>query len=346
MSKWLKNSLSTLEPYHVELVNQGIKLDANESPYPILQELKNHMKEWVDRMCINRYPDTDSRKLIGTIAKAYKVDTSEVICGVGSDQLIDCILRGTLEKGDTVLTPYPSFSMYVLSTVMNGGINLKIPLTQDFQYDIEAMCEAIRINKPKVVFLCNPNNPTGSLLTLEEIETLLKLSSGLVIVDEAYMEYANQTAIPLIRQYDNLIVLRTFSKAYALAGARVGYGLANKEIIKMINIVKPPYNLNSFSEEIARWTLENRERFIPMIEESISEREALRLALCALGYKTYHSYANFLWVEATSSLDEILVRSDIYIRKMKYDDKLYYRITIGTSDENKALIQTLRQVIK
>ena len=168
--------------------------------------------------------------------------SEQVVVGVGSDQLIDCILRATLEVGDKVLCPDPSFSMYGLTVKNNDGVCILLPLEEDFSYPVEKWLETVEKEQPKVLFICNPNNPTGGCMAVADVKKILEVAKGLVIVDEAYMEFSDKSMVSAVKDYDNLLVLRTFSKAYGLAGARVGYGIGNKAIIDAICRIKPPYN--------------------------------------------------------------------------------------------------------
>lgn len=346
MMRFLRKRFNTLRPYHSAYLTEGVILNSNESPYGPPKELTDYMKEHVGEILVNRYPDTDSSELTKAIAKAYGMKAKNVVCGVGSDEIIDCILASVLEDNDKVLMPYPSFSMYSQFALLNGGFSLQIPLKKDFSYDVEAMKEAIKAHQPKVIFICNPNNPTGCIMSPKCIREILEMAEGVVIVDEAYEDFASQTisVVPLALQYDNLIVLRTFSKAYALAGARVGYALASEALIDLINTVKVPYNLNSFSQMVATWAIEHKELFKENARKIIDQREVLAEGLMTLGFKTYPSEANFIWTEIPDAYFEQLRERKIYIRKMTVEDKNYYRMSIGTPEENAILLATLKEL--
>ncbi len=344
--KLLRERFKEMQPYHSDYITEGIKLDANENPYPILPEMIEHMQSWISTMRISRYPDTDSTKLREAVAEAYGVKAENVICGIGSDELLDYILRGSIDQDDTVLAPFPSFSMYPQFTILNAGQMIQVPLKEDFSYDADALLSAVKAHQPKVVFLCNPNNPTGSLLTLDEIRQITEAANGLVVVDEAYGEFCEVSALPFIEAFDNIIILKTFSKAYALAGARVGYGIGCKALIEMLNTVKIPYNLNVFSQEIAVWAISNKNLFEPIIEKIKLNRDRLYKSLLALDLRVYPSYTNFIWLEIPEEAYKMLEAAKIYIRKMKFNNKLYYRITVGTEEENEALLQVLSDFLK
>jgi histidinol-phosphate aminotransferase len=338
MNPFIKKSLQELVPYHANHIIKGIKLDANENAYG----LPSPLKEKLQTLDIHRYPDTDSTALLEKLASIYEVATQNVVCGVGSDQLIDCLLRAVLEEGDKVLCPDPSFSMYKLTTKINGGTYVPLPLEEDFSYSTEAYIEAIKTHQPKVTFICNPNNPTGSYLSQQHIRTIADLGIGIVVIDEAYGEFAKESAASLVKEYDNLVVLKTFSKAYALAGARIGYGIGSPAVIDAICRVKPPYNVNVFSQEAALLVLEHQALFDESIQKLCQNRESLYEGLKELGLGVYPSLANFLWVESELALDALLEKEEIYIRKLAYNGKPYYRITVGTEEENKTLLEKLR----
>lgn len=344
--RFLRERFSSLKPYHSAYLTEGVILNSNESPYSAPEALMTYMKENVTQLLVNRYPDTDSTTLMKAIAKAYDMNAKNVVCGVGSDEIIDCILASVLEEDDKVLIPYPSFSMYSQFTLLNSGYALKVPLKQDFSYDFEKIKETILKQQPKVVFICNPNNPTGCILSKEQIEEILEVSEGLVIVDEAYEDFSSKeiSVIPLIKQYENLIVLRTFSKAYALAGARVGYAIACEALIDLINTVKVPYNLNMFSQLVATWAIEHQDIFKENAHKIIAERNTLDEGLKELGIKTYPSEANFIWVELPDEYFDLLIQRKIYIRKMAIEGRNYYRITIGTPEENEILLSALKEI--
>ena len=344
--RFLRERFRSLKPYHSAHLTEGIILNSNESPYPVPEALMNYMKENIDQLLVNRYPDTDSTTLIKAIAKAYGINEKNVVCGVGSDEMIDCILASVLEEDDKVLIPHPSFSMYSQFTLLNSGYALKVPLKPDFSYDFEKIKETILKQQPKVIFICNPNNPTGCILSQMQIEEILRISEGLVIVDEAYEDFSSEeiSVIPLINKYNHLIVLRTFSKAYALAGIRVGYAISCEELIDLINTVKVPYNLNMFSQLVATWAIEHKEVFKENARKIIAERKILDEGLKSLGFKTYPSEANFIWVELPDRYFDLLIQRKIYIRKMVIEDRNYYRISIGTPEENEILLTALKEM--
>ena len=345
MKELFRKTICEMTPYCAPYLTEGIKLDANENTYPVLEALKTHMSEWVKTMPINYYPDTESTRLRGALAKYYGLEAQNVLCGVGSDQIIDCLMRSTLEVGEAILVPTPSFSMYKLTAKINHGISIEVPLKEDFSYDVDQIEAVMLEQKPKLTILCNPNNPTGSVISLEDIERLAKNEVGLLVVDEAYQEFGGESAVKLLSKYPRLIVLRTFSKAFALAGSRVGYALGHKEVIEMINKVKPPYNLNCFSLEMATWVIEHEDLFRPMINQIIASREDFMQYLTKASYTVYPSATNFIWAKGPYALDTLLKDEQIYIKRFMYKDELYYRISIGTKSEMEQVKKRLEQIM-
>lgn len=339
--KYLKTEFKDLKPYHSQHLTKGIILNANESPYNLPKAILEKFKDLLDNIDFNRYPDTDNTKLLASIAKTYALEVENVCAGVGSDEMLDCIFKAVISKGDKVLVPYPSFTMYKQMGIYYGANVIEIELDDEFRYDINLFIEKIISYNPKLIFLCVPNNPTGGSLSNEEIEKILKLSNGLVVVDEAYGEFDDKTALELIKKYDNLIVLKTFSKAFRLAGIRTGYALSSKENIKMINVVKMPYNLNVLSNEMAVLALDNKELILDNIKEIKNELSKTYKELKALGIEVYDSKANFLWCKLSDKIKSALIENKIYIRDIKFKDEMYSRITIGSKEEMEKLIKVV-----
>lgn len=335
--RFLKDKFKDLDPYVVGEIKEGIYLNANEAFYNTPFEIRNYASKLALTSNFNRYPDTDCTKLRKAIAKKFNVLEENVTCGVGSDELLDILLRATSENKN-VLSVNPTFSMYGIFTFMADGNYESIPLNEDFSYNIDKLIEKINETNPIITFICNPNNPTGSYVEVSEIERVLKVSKGIVVVDEAYVDFAKASAINLINKYDNLCVLRTFSKAYALAGIRCGYAISNKEIIDMINTVKPPYTLNSFTINVASYALNNSYLYDGLIKEVIENRNYLYEEIKKLDIECYPSEANFIYLYLTDEQKKKLEDNKIYIRYFKK----YSRVTVGSKEENESFLKALR----
>ncbi|GMQ58909.1 histidinol-phosphate transaminase [Vallitalea sediminicola] len=346
---YIRKDLKDFEPYHAPLKECDIKLDANENPYLHEEKILDKVKEWInDCNNIRRYPDTDCNELRDALAKFWQVEKDNVVCSVGSDQLIDCILKVFLEPGDKVLMPTPSFSMYKLATKLNRGVPVDFKLNDDFSYDVNKILDLYNEIKPKCVFICTPNNPTGNIISTKDIERLLQTIKCPLIIDEAYSEYIDDTMIGKFRKYDNLIVLKTFSKAYGLAGLRVGYGIASKSMIDAINVVIPPYHLNSLSQFLAKIVIENSQQYDIRVKEIIHNRKWLNDNLEEIYYvdKVYPSHANYLLIKVSDAkIAEKLEKDKILVRGYGEQGELAncIRITVGTKEENEQLINVMKK---
>jgi histidinol-phosphate aminotransferase len=316
--------------------NASVFLDANENPYP---------------SDYNRYPDPHQRKLKEKIASIKNIKTEQIFLGNGSDEPIDLLIRAFCEPGqDNVLIPQPTYGMYTVSADVNAVTIKTITLTSDFDVDLEATRNAWD-EKTKLLFLCSPNNPSGNLLSMDRIKTLLSEFTGLVIVDEAYIDFTDYKGfVPLLNEFPNLVILQTLSKAWGLANLRLGMCFASKEIISVLNKIKPPYNINGITQSIALNKLEQVAQKNKSVSEIIAERELVKIELSKIPTvkKVYPSQANFLLVKIDSAKDvyQKLTTRGIVLRDRSNvilcDDCL--RITIGTSQENKTLIEELKKL--
>lgn len=330
MFKYLREDIKSLQSYKVNEAGYEIKLDANEGI------------DWFN--CLNRYPDDGCLELRGKLSRQLNKKPEEILFGNGSSELIELVMKAYLEYGEKVVALSPAFSMYRLYTTINKGVYNEYPLENMSDLNIEGFMDFIKAEKPKIIILCNPNNPTGSVISRENISEILGVSDCMVVLDEAYIEFSDLEIVDDTRKFKNLIVLRTFSKAYALAGIRLGYMIADQEIIRYINRVRPPYNINSLSQRVALRALENKGIIEKNIEAIKNERERVRKRLQDLGFTTYPSQANFIFFKAYDGLASDLAKKSILIRNYTGDLKGYYRLTIGTADENQKVLQAMEEV--
>lgn len=342
---YIRKDLKEFTPYEPGEVAGGIKLDANENPYDIDKKVKNETINWLtNQESFSVYPDTNADQLRGAIAKLYGINPKQVVCGVGSDQLIDCLIRGLIMPGDRVVYPVPSFSMYQSMITLNHGKGIGIDLEPDFSYPIEKMIKACEEYNAKLLILCTPNNPTGNSLPLEDIREIARRVKCPVMVDEAYGEFTKESAISLINEFENIIVLRTFSKAYGLAGLRIGYGIGSEKALYPIQVTKPPYNINTFTQIVAKKVIENPAIYKAHVKKINQDRKILSEALTAIGITVYPSDANFLLVDCGNmELDKVLKEKNIHIRKMTIREKQMYRISIGTKEQNELLLKSIEE---
>jgi histidinol-phosphate aminotransferase len=316
--------------------NASVFLDANENPFP---------SEY------NRYPDPHQWALKEKIASIKKVKVEQILLGNGSDEPIDLLIRVFCEPStDNVLIPQPTYGMYTVSAEINAVQIKTINLTQDFDLDLDASRKAWDKNT-KLLFLCSPNNPSGNLLDADKINILLNEFPGIVIVDEAYIDFTEYGGfVPLLNQYPNLVILQTLSKAWGLASIRLGMCFASTEIISLLNKIKPPYNINGITQSIALENLNHIERKNTWVATILAEREKVKYELLKIKnvQKVYDSQANFLLVKITNAIETYkkLTLNGIVLRDRSNvilcNDCL--RITIGTSQENKILISELKKL--
>lgn len=345
---YIREDLMGFTPYKADHVTGIIKLDANENPYKMDEIVKEKMINWLsEKENFSVYPDSNCQSLRNAIGKHYNVSDNQVVCGVGSDQLIDCLIRGILMPGDAVVYPDPSFSMYQSIITLNHGKGIPVSLNEDFTYNIDTMIKACEKNAAKLLILCTPNNPTGNSLSIDEIRQIARAVACPIMIDEAYGEFNNESAISLIDEFENIVVLRTFSKAYGLAGLRIGYGIGSEKALYPIEISKPPYNVNTFTQVVAETIIDNPDAYKAHIEDMKNERDVIKKALEEMGMKVYPSDANFLLIECDKiELDGYLKTKNIYIRGMNIRGKKMYRISVGTKDQNKLVLESIREAIK
>jgi histidinol-phosphate aminotransferase len=312
----------------------GIFLDANESPYGRY----------------NRYPDPIQSILIQQIAKVKKLDPDSVIIGNGSDELIDLSLRIFCEPLlDKVMILTPTYGMYEVCAAIHNTPMIKIPLTEDFQIPVDVLKPIFSDKNLKIIFICSPNNPTGNLMNLEDIDYILHNFEGMVVIDEAYIDFCGHPSFAeKINTYRNLIVLQTMSKAWGLAGLRIGIGIMHPETISYYRKIKPPYNISSPNAEIALSALENTDLFDNRICEIVEERNSMKEELSKMKVvkKIYHSDANFLLVEVNGAneLYEKLLNRNIIVRNRHSVIQNTLRITIGSKEENRQFISNLKEI--
>jgi|LGOV01.1.fsa_nt_gb histidinol-phosphate aminotransferase len=332
MKKYVRKIIKELEPYKVVEEEYRIKLDANEGI------------EWLDGL--NRYPNDSADEVKNKISEWINKSINEIIMGNGSSELIEMVLKTFLEPNEAVVGFSPSFSMYEIFTKIYNGKYVAFELDNTFKLCIDGFIEFINRIKPKIVLISNPNNPTGIGIALTNIIQIVEQSDAIIVVDEAYIEFGGESSIEYINKYNNLIILRTFSKAMGLAGIRLGYMVANEELISYVKRIKSPYNVNKMTQEIGINALLNLEVIEKNIELIKNERSWLFQQLEELKLNPIISESNFILFKSNicDDLYEFLKKEGILIRK--FSDRLegYCRITVGTKEENREIINKIRSV--
>ena len=314
------------------------------------QDLKKELMEALDTFKPQIYQKPMADGLRKALAEYTGQAPENIICGNGGDEMITYLLGTFLNPGDAILVHTPTFDMYELGAETLGARAIKVRDLAGYRRDKEGILEAVKKYQPKITVICNPNNPTGDLLPASFIEEVLKAADNLVFVDEAYMEFAQkESVLPLIKKYPNLVVLRTLSKAFGLAGMRCGYLAADKEIIDAIGKIKAPYNLNAFTQLFAPIVLKHREEILRVRDDIVKERNRLFDELVKIpGLTVYPSCTNFLLVQVESKHEEIfkaLKAKDILVKIYRNSGELpnAYRITVTTRDVDDALLEVFRK---
>ncbi len=340
-----------LRPYALIPERATVKINQNENPWDAPARIRQESLRRLAGRAWSRYPDFIPANLHERLADFTDWTADGIIAGNGSNELIQALLMVTVEKGKRVLISEPTFALYKQISTVLGGEVLSVPLNQELKFDTPALLRAVQSFKPDVTILCSPNNPTGCQLDDLELVSLLKLSAGFVVIDEAYSEFSGHTVVPLLREHRNLVVLRTFSKAMALAGLRIGYLLTSPELAREVSKAVLPYNLNFVSQTAAEVVLEMYVAELKsLVEQIIIERERLYKGINKIaGLHPVSSRANFMIVRSELDpkfiFDELLKR-DILIRDVSRYPMLqnFFRVSVGTPAENNLLLTALTEI--
>lgn len=332
----VRKNILELQPYVSYRDQQNpenpVLLDANESPFGMY----------------NRYPDSTQKKLKTKLAEYKNISPNCIAVGNGSDELIDLIIKIFCEpKKDSILVMNPSFAMYGFYAAINENKVIQLNLDDDFEINKEYFLDETKNRLPKVCFICSPNNPTGN--SVDDLEFFIRNYEGIVVVDEAYIEFSEKdSALSLLAKYRNLIVLQTFSKAWGMAGARVGTAYASAEIITLINTVKAPYNVNSISQELIINALDDQEFFNENLKNILTERKYLENELKSVPciIKIFPTDANFFLIrfKDAETVYQALLKENIFTSKRTPQIQECIRINVGSRDENKKLINVLKNI--
>ena len=338
LNNLIRKNIKAMKPYSSardefkDLKADMVFLDANENPF---------------ETTLNRYPDPQQTALKELISKQKELPINQVLLGNGSDEVLDLIVRAFCEPNqDSILTLPPTYGMYGVLAQLNSIENIEVPLSKDFNIDIDQVLKQVKPST-KLLFICSPNNPSGNIMDVNAVTRLLKAFDGLVVIDEAYIDFTTiESWMEHLNTFPNLIVTQTLSKAYGLAGIRLGTCYASKEIIAVLNKIKPPYNINSLTQQAAIEALQNNE-VSDQVSSILREREKLAnaLASCFFVKKIYPSDANFILIkvdDANKRYDELL-RHGIVIRNRttQLGCENCLRISLGTPAENKQLLTLL-----
>ena len=347
----IKPEVRALRAYSLEPHRASIKINQNENPWDAPAEIKEEVLRRFAARQWSRYPEFIPVALQEQLARFAHWKPDGVLAGNGSNELIQAVLTVTIGPGKRVLISEPTFMLYRQVATVLGGEVATVLLTPELTYDIAALLKTIDEKQPDIAIICSPNNPTGCVIEAADLRRLLAASRGLIVIDEAYHEFARQTVVSLLDEYENLIVLRTFSKAMAFAALRIGYLLAAPELVREIRKALLPYNLNAFSQLAAEVAIERYPTLLgPIVEAIIAERERLYTAVSRIrGLAPVKSHANFMVVKSATATTRIfteLLQRDILIRDVSGYPMLseYFRFSVGTPEENDRLLSALREI--
>jgi histidinol-phosphate aminotransferase len=346
----VKSAVTQLQAYDPHTRPGHVKLDANEHPFALPAPVRDAVLRALDEVPIQRYPDPAAERLRGRLAKMLGVTPEMLLLGNGSDELVQMVLMACGAPGETVLTPSPTFSMYRIGALMLDQRAAEVPLTDDWGLDLPQMLAAMARERPRVVFVATPNNPTANGFEAEALRQLIEAAPGVIVIDEAYYEFSGRTVVPLLTTYPHLVVFRTLSKV-GMAGLRVGILVGNPALVQEINKVRLPYNLNAYSQVAAEVVLQHWETIAPEFPQIIREREQLRERLGQIpGVTVFPSQANFLLARIAAGGAQVwkaLGEQGILVRHFPGSSALQdcLRITVGTPAENDLLSTTLQAIL-
>ena len=346
IDQWLRTDIRNINAYHVPSAKNMLKMDAMESPFGVPEELKDEFLEYISHSEVNRYPDANAKELQATLRSLMDIPKDfGVLLGNGSDELIQ-LLSLACSSGDLIMSFEPSFVMYELVSKFAQLNYHGMPLDENFEIDLNSTLLAIKSKKPKLIFIAYPNNPTGNSFDYDVIREIIESTDALVVLDEAYYAYSEKSFLAEIKNFSNLVVLRTISKI-GFAGLRLGLLVGSQETIEQLNKLRLPYNINILTQASANFLLKGRQRILSNAKIIINERRRLYDELSLIpGLTVYPSQANFLLVKAENAklLLESLKDSGILIKGFAISTQLedFVRISVGEVKENNVLLECIK----
>jgi histidinol-phosphate aminotransferase len=342
----VRPEILALKAYPVAPSDGMVKLDAMENPYALPEALRRGLADALARVDLNRYPTPSPQALREAIARRMGVPAGmDLLLGNGSDELIQILILALARPGAAMMYPSPTFVMYSMGATFNGMRAVPVPLREDFTLDADAFIARMQAEKPALVFLAYPNNPTGVLYPEEDVVRVIRASPGLVVLDEAYHVFAGKSFMPRLAEFDNLVVVRTVSKL-GLAGIRLGYLVGRPEWIAQLDKVRPPYNVSALTQAAAMYLLERLDVLEAQAARIKADRAELGASLAALkGVTVFPSEANFFLIrvpDAERTYRDLKAQS-VLVRNLNPGLRNCLRVTVGTPDENRILLAALRE---
>ncbi len=351
--KAFRPEVLVLRAYSMEEPTLPVKANQNESPWDWPEDLKREALDRLAAIPFHRYPAFRGSRLASLLCEQWKLPEGSCLLGNGSNELLSALFSSCLCEGRAGLLPSPSFSLYRQLVLLARGQVQEVPLSEDLTYDVESWLEAMDRVRPAVALVCSPNNPTGSLLSLGDLERLLDRAPGIVAVDEAYGDFSGvPSAASLLSERENLVVLRTFSKAFGSAALRLGYALAHPRVAEQISKALLPYNVSPLALALGETALSRREFFEDRVRDLIRGRSELFDRLGEIeGLRVYPSAANFVLVclrkQEASDVHSALKSRGVLVRDVSVHPLLRrcLRISVGTPSENAAVVAALKEVV-
>lgn len=350
-ARLLRQEILALHAYHVQPSPGMIKLDAMENPYPLPEAIRAEIAQATAHAAINRYPDAAAETLKQSIRAVTALpEGMDVLLGNGSDEIIQLLAMAVAKPGAMLMSVEPSFVMYRMIATFVGMQYMGVPLTEDFQLDLPAMLAAIKKHQPALIFLAYPNNPTGNMFDASAIERILEISEGLVVVDEAYYAFADDSFIPRLGQFDNLLVMRTYSKL-GMAGLRLGFLAGDKQWLEQLEKLRLPYNVGVLPQVVANILLKHHDTLLKQAEQIKADRNWLFERLVGtVDVQAFPSAANFILFRLphASRVFAGLKQRGVLIKNLDGGHpalKDCLRVTVGSAAENEQFVKSLQESI-
>ena len=347
----IKKEVREQEGYRADIMSCRAKMDANESPFSLSPLLRKKLFEEIKKGSLNRYPEPGAPLIRKRFAEHYGVADNMIMIGNGSDELIQILCAALVNSSSVVMIPVPTFVMYKIIASNSGHTVAEVPLSADFDLDLPAMLNRIAKDAPVLTFLSYPNSPTSNCFNKKSVAAIVEASTGIVVVDEAYGSFAGKTLLPLLKKYDNLVILKTLSKV-GLAAIRIGFLIGSPTLIRELDKVRLPYNINTLSQVAAGFYLDHIDMFLGQTRDIIAGREELLRALGKIeGVHTYPSDANFIFFSCDFDTDNIystLAQEGILIKNLNSPGVLknFMRVTIGNREENQEFLKALKKILQ
>jgi histidinol-phosphate aminotransferase len=349
--EYVKPEIKEISAYTLSQYEHEIKINQNENPYDVPAELKKEILDFAEKRSWSRYPPFVPEDMQNALAEFTGWTADGILVGNGSNELVQALMTVFINRDDKLVIPAPTFTLYRLIGGILGADVVEVPLKPDYTYDCDKM-EQEFLDGGAMLIICSPNNPTGAVYPVDRLEKLLKQTDKPVIVDEAYCEFSGETVADLLEDHDNLIVLRTFSKAFSLAGLRIGYAQMDPELAVEVSKVKLPYNINFITLAAAEKLLKNKELLIKVIEELIAARDEMIIEMNTIdGVTAYPSKANFILFETSFTPKDVFMKfldDGLLVRDVSSYPMLEkaLRVSVSTPEDNAKFIGTLKKIMK